>query len=79
MYTMTINGSDEAKHVRNCVGPFCEARFSSIRTSAILGDYTELTLLAIIPRKHVLVYRFLVGKTQSLPSPLYTLYMSISL
>ncbi|XP_064402513.1 uncharacterized protein LOC135348219 isoform X4 [Halichondria panicea] len=66
MYTMTINGSDEAKHVRNCVGPFCEARFSSIRTSAILGDYTELTLLAIIPRKHVLVYRFPVGHRSKL-------------
>ncbi len=72
MYIVTINGSDEAKHVRNCVGPFCEARFSSIRTSAIIGDYTELTLFAVI-RKHVLVYRFPVGKTQSLPSPLYTL------
>ncbi len=60
MYTMTINGSDEAKNVKNCVGPFCEARFSSIKTSA-MGDYTEL-LLAVTLRKRILMYRFPVGK-----------------
>ncbi len=60
---MMINGSDEAKVVRNCVGRFCEVKFSSVRTSAT-GDYTELSLLAVTVKKRILVYRFSVGKIQ---------------
>ncbi|XP_064401114.1 uncharacterized protein LOC135347153 [Halichondria panicea] len=43
MYTVTINGSDEVKIMKTCVGLFCEARFSSIRT--IMGEHNiELSL-----------------------------------
>ena len=64
MYTMTINESDDVKIARSCVGPFCEARFSSIRT--IMGEYNiELSLFTTrSSRNNTKVYAFLIGETR---------------
>ncbi len=59
MYTIIISGSDEAKIMRNCVGPFCEARFSFIRIST--KEYTELTLLTTT-KKQKIVHTFPIGE-----------------
>ncbi len=60
MYAMTINELHEVKIARSCVGSFCEARFSSIRT--IMGEYnTELTLLTT--RSATKAYTFVIGET----------------
>ncbi len=74
VYTMTIRGSDKVKSVRNCVGLFCEARFSSIRTT--MGEYsTELTLFTTTSAKNnTKVYTFVIGETQILHCSLMQLY-----
>ena len=64
VYTMSINGSDKIKIVKRCVGPFCEARFFSIRT--IMGEYNiELSLFTTrSSRNNTKVYAFLIGETR---------------